>query len=279
MWTLAAAAATACDTSEAGRSGPTAWAWGRARARAWGLGRACFYLSRLCLLSGLCFRMKQSRAAALFALVAFAAAASPSWHRQQLGRVTHARLFGSHAYVATAEGVLASLNASSGDLGAQPPPARPPASPHAARAEWRQLVAEPGALGEALFAKRVIVTASEDGGVQLLQGWASKARSPAPPLPRAHARAGRRPGVAARAGRRARRAAAPRLWRGGERGAAGRRQRAGAAQPRPPHTLRSRAHAPQLLSASDGSVAWERVLPLGGANLSACVPLPRLRRG
>jgi len=66
--------------------------------------------------------MKQSRASALFALVAIAAAASPSWHRQQLGRVTHARLFGSHAYVATAEGVLASLNASSGDLGAQPPP-------------------------------------------------------------------------------------------------------------------------------------------------------------
>ena len=66
--------------------------------------------------------MSRCRAAALLllALVQMAVGVPTSWHRQQLGLVTHARLSGEHVHVVTAQGVVASVAAGSGELGAPP---------------------------------------------------------------------------------------------------------------------------------------------------------------
>jgi uncharacterized membrane protein YfcA len=62
--------------------------------------------------------------AALLALLALIGAASgsllDSWQHTQVGRVTHAALVGPRAFVASAQGVVASLALRSGDIGAQP---------------------------------------------------------------------------------------------------------------------------------------------------------------
>jgi len=62
--------------------------------------------------------------AALVALLALVGAASgsllDSWQHTHVGRVTHAALVGPRAFVASAQGVVASLALRSGDIGAQP---------------------------------------------------------------------------------------------------------------------------------------------------------------
>ena len=64
--------------------------------------------------------------AAVLALVALACGASgsllDSWLHTQVGRVTHAALVGPRAFVASAQGVVASLALRTGDIGAQPLP-------------------------------------------------------------------------------------------------------------------------------------------------------------
>ena len=64
--------------------------------------------------------------AALLALLALACGASgsllDSWLHTQVGRVTHAALVGPRAFVASAQGVVASLALRTGDIGAQPLP-------------------------------------------------------------------------------------------------------------------------------------------------------------
>jgi hypothetical protein len=62
--------------------------------------------------------------AALLALLALLGAASgsllDSWQHTQVGRVTHAALVGPRAFVASAQGVVASLALRNGAIGAQP---------------------------------------------------------------------------------------------------------------------------------------------------------------
>lgn len=81
------------------------------------------------------------RPLALALLALFCAALRPcssatDWQRVSLGRVTHASLAGRHVRVATAQGVVASLSARTGDVGTCPRPGLQ-ASPSRPRAPLR----------------------------------------------------------------------------------------------------------------------------------------------
>ena len=153
--------------------------------------------------------------AALLALLALLGAASgsllDSWQHTQVGRVTHAALVGPRAFVASAQGVVASLALRNGDVGAQPLTRRCAREAHARararsarvlrpltqptppyrRTEWRQVLEADDVLDDAVFLSKRVITLS--GAGKFVRAWSAAVRAPAGvPLCRCSARFGAR---------------------------------------------------------------------------------------